>query len=120
MKFISLLINLMCMTNNNNIKKNTDYSDFYKANNYINNFKNTRNDTSGMDERPDINIDTIEQLAEINMNIHRKRVLDALINPSVATLQKIDIINEYDILPSTMRINIYEGGLLDDFNFTIF
>ena len=120
MKFFSILIRLMCMTNNNNIKKKTDYSGFYKTNNFINNLKNTKNDTSGIDERPNVYNDYIEELSQIYINIHKKRVLDALINPNIATLQKIDIINEYDILPSTMKINIYEGGLLDDYNFTIF
>jgi hypothetical protein len=54
----------------------------------------------------------------INMNFQRKKILDVLISPNVATLQKIKIIDDYDILQIDLN-NLFNGGLLDDFDFDI-
>jgi len=116
MKILSIFLKLMCISNNKiHYKKlNEQY-----ANLLNNNIQELNlNDTSGFDQRYN-DTDNLDDLLNININIHRKRILDALINPDVATLQKIDIIKKYNILDHTMKNNIYAGGLLNDFNFTI-
>jgi hypothetical protein len=61
--------------------------------------------------------DSIENRIKIMQFLRKKRVLDALLNENVATLQKIDIIKQNDILDESMGPNIYAGGLLDDYFF---
>ena len=116
MKFFSVFLKLMCISNNkiHTKKSNEQYNNFFNNNIPELNL----NDTSGFDERFN-DIDKFDDLSNINININRKRILDALINPDVATLQKIDIINKYNILDDSMKINIYGGGLLNDYNFII-
>ena len=115
MKILSIFLKLMCISNNKIHKKlNEQYT------NLLNNNmpELNSNNSSGYDKRFS-DIDELENLADININIHRKRILDVLINPDLATLQKINIINKYNILNDNLNINIYAGGLLNDFNFTI-
>ena len=116
MKFFSIFLKLMCIPSNkiHNKNLNEQYTNFFNNNIPELNL----NDTSGFDERYN-DIDKLEDLSNINININRKRILDALINPNISTLQKIDIINKYNILDDCMKINMYAGGLFDDFNFII-
>ena len=75
---------------------------------------------TGLDHRMIIDpTDKQSYLHNININYHKKRVLDTLISPNVATLQKIEIINKYDIFDDSIGPNIFAGGLMDDFNFEI-
>ena len=110
------ILKLMCLSNNKyNINNKSSHERF---NNFLrNNNIDEKMNTTGIDQRPLINIDNDLELMNININIHRKRILDVLINPNVATLQKVDIINKYNIL--YIDNNIFNGGLLDDFNFDI-
>lgn len=111
------ILNLMCLSNNkyniNNKSSHERFNDFLKNNNI-----NEKTDTSGNDERPLINVDNDLELMNNNINFQRKRILDVLISPNVATLQKIKIIDDYDILQINSN-NIFNGGLLDDFDFDI-
>ena len=75
---------------------------------------------TGLDHRMMMDpTDKLAYLYNININYHKKRILDTLISPNVATLQKIEIINKYDIHDNKMGPNIFAGGLMDDFNFEI-
>ena len=124
MKLFSIFFNLMCLNNNKIYTKNSSdrYINFLNANN-INYIKKNNNSSaihSGVDERPKMEHDEDIELININVNFHKKRILDSLMNDNLATLEKIDIINKNFILPDTFIVNISSGGLLYDFNFEIF
>ena len=85
----------------------------------------TRN--TGLDERisvlPDIvdgpNLD-YELLSKINENFYKQNVLSILTNPNINELEKINTINRYLLYVQTdPPVNIYAGGLIDDWEFDI-
>ncbi len=117
MKYFLCLFQFMCLYKESILPINTaKYSSF---NTFLNNNNYTYN--TGIDYRYPIHSDNdIDELIEqININYHKKRVLDTLISPNIATLQKIDIIKKYDIFDNKMGTNILAGGLMDDFNFEL-
>ena len=124
MKLFSIFLNLMCLNNNKIYSKNSSdrYISFLNANNinYIKKNNNSSASHSGIDERPKLEYDEDIELINININFHKKRILDSLMNDNLATLEKIDIINQNLILPDTFIVNITSGGLLYDFNFEFF
>lgn len=124
MQLFSIFLKLMCLNNNKIYSKNSSdrYINFLNANNiyYIKKNNNSSVINAGVDERPNLEYDEDIELINININFHKKRILDSLINDNLATLEKIDIINQNFILPDTFIVNITSGGLLYDFNFEIF
>ena len=95
-----------------NTAKYSSFNTFLNNNNYTYN--------TGIDYRYPIHLDNDndELLEQININYHKKRVLNTLISPNVATVQKIDIIKKYDIFNNKMEANILAGGLMDELNYT--
>lgn len=124
MQLFSIFLKLMCLNNNKIYSKNSSdrYINFLNANNIYHSKKsnNTSTINTGVDERPYLEYDENIELININVNFHKKRILDSLINDNLATLEKIDILNKNFILPDTFIVNITSGGLLYDFNFEIF
>lgn len=59
--------------------------------------------------------DSEKMLEKIQLHFHRKKVLDALEQNGLSTLQKIKIIKrDTTIMDEKMGSNIFAGGLLDD------
>ena len=56
---------------------------------------------------------------EIKNNFMKKKLLEKLKNPSISTFEKIKIIDDFDILHNSMKVDFYKGGLIDDWDFTI-
>ena len=119
MKLFSIFFRLLCSTNNYINKKNSaeQYIHFLNSNNINTEIQNENR--TGIDERPNIYNDLNEELTQINLNMLKKNVFDTLINPDINIFHKIELINKYDIFKTNYSINIYAGGLLDDFNFDI-
>tara|TARA_Y100000991_G_C21944265_1_gene336748 strand:- start:475 stop:840 length:366 start_codon:yes stop_codon:yes gene_type:complete len=61
--------------------------------------------------------DTDEELFKIKKYLEMKKILLILESKKISTLDKLDIINDYNILEYKLGENIYAGGLLDDWNF---
>jgi len=101
----------MCLSNSNNNLHNNLHENI---NQHSITLKN-KVDIKGFDQRPFVDNTNLDL---ISTNIHKKRILNTLICPNVATLEKIKIINDYDIL-NMENNSILNGGLLDDFNFDI-
>lgn len=114
MKLFSFFLNLMCMTNKK-INTNNSHDRFNK---FMQDYRlNNPKNSTGNDERPNIKIDNNEELLNIYTNIHKKKILETLIDSDINILHKIELINKFDILNHSIRVNISSGGLLDDFNF---
>ena len=59
--------------------------------------------------------DSEKMLEKIQLHFHKKKVLDALEQNGLSTLQKIKIIRrDTTIMDEKMGSNIFAGGLLDD------
>lgn len=58
-------------------------------------------------------------ITKIKNNYMKKNILEKLKNPHISTFEKIKIIDEFDILNNSMKIDVYKGGLTDDWEFTI-
>lgn len=115
MTFFYFILHLMCLSNlHNNLHENLHNNLHENLNQYSITLKN-KVDTKGMDQHPFVDNTNLDL---ISTNMHKKRILDTLISPNVATLEKIKIINNYDIL-NIENNSILNGGLLDDFNFDI-
>jgi len=82
---------------------------------------------SGMDERvnkmtdiidgDEINIDL---LANINENFYKKRVLETLQDDKISLIEKMNVLNRYLLYVHTDQpVNIFAGGLLDDWEFEL-
>lgn len=122
--FLFTLSNNVYNSNHNNFSKNlTSMENTLVSQNSFSNFQKYMNGTTdyyntGIDYRCIIDKeDSILNRIKIIEFLRKKRVLDALLNENVATLQKIDIIKKHDILEESMGPNIYAGGLLDDYFF---
>ena len=87
--------------------------------------EDTRN--TGLDERvskmSDIVDDgkiNVELLANINENFYKQRVLKTLENDKISLIEKLEVLNRYLLYIHTdEHVNIFAGGLLDDWNFEI-
>ena len=88
-------------------------------------FKHTRN--AGLDERVsktnniiDTNKLNNELLKKIDENFYKKRVLETLQNNELSTIKKMEVLNHYLLYIHTEEpINLFAGGLLDEWDFEI-
>lgn len=88
-------------------------------------FENIRN--TGLDERVSRMIDIIdteelnnELLTKIDENFYKKRVLETLQNNELSIIKKMEVLNRYLLYIHTEEpINMFAGGLLDDWDFEI-
>lgn len=86
---------------------------------------NTRN--TGLDERVNKMTDIIdthelnnELLAKIDENFYKKRVLETLQNNELSIMKKMEVLNRYLLYIHTEApVNLFAGGLLDDWDFEI-
>jgi hypothetical protein len=111
MKYI-IFINLIKFFISLNIKKNININKFKNDNilNTLNDFtKNNGNDLRNITEPCILN--------DIYINIHKKNLLDNLINNNIPIYYKLKIIEENDILSIPNNNNIENGGLYKDWNF---
>lgn len=61
-----------------------------------------------------------EKLAEIGIYLHKKKVLNSLLNKKFSILDKIKLIErDTEILEDKYASNIMSGGLLEDWEFTL-
>lgn len=59
-----------------------------------------------------------EKLAEIGVYLHKKKVLNSLLNKKISVLDKIKLIErDTEILEDKFASNIMSGGLLNDWEF---
>lgn len=59
-----------------------------------------------------------EKLAEIGVYLHKKKVLNSLLNKKISILDKIKLIErDTEILDEKYASNIMSGGLLNDWEF---
>ena len=92
-----------------------------------NNFdlEDTRN--KGLDERVskmsdivDADKINVELLTNINENFYKQRVLKTLENDKISLIEKLEVLNRYLLYIHTdEHVNIFAGGLLDDWKFEI-
>lgn len=101
--------------NNYILAKDTHISD-------IDEIRNT-----GMDERVNKMTDIIdggeinvELLANINENFYKKRVLETLQDDKISLIEKMNVLNRYLLYVHTEPpVNLFAGGLLDDWEFEL-
>ena len=72
----------------------------------------------GHDTR-NIFIDNDEEMFKINKYLEMKKILKTLENDKVGIHDKLTIIKNYDLLEDNIGNNLFEAGLLDDWNFNI-
>lgn len=81
----------------------------------------------GMDERVNKMTDIIdggeinvELLANINENFYKKRVLETLQDDKISLIEKMNVLNRYLLYVHTdPPVNLFAGGLLDDWDFEL-
>ena len=81
----------------------------------------------GMDERVNKMTDIIdggeinvELLANINENFYKKRVLETLQDDKISLIEKMNVLNRYLLYVHTdPAVNLFAGGLLDDWDFEL-
>lgn len=81
----------------------------------------------GIDERVNKMTDIIdggeinvELLANINENFYKKRVLETLQDDKISLIEKMNVLNRYLLYVHTdPPVNIFAGGLLDDWDFEL-
>ena len=120
-----LAILYFCFCTRLNLSSNsTDDNSFNKYFKSKLDLDDTRN--TGLDERVSRMSDIIdgqldyELLSKIDQNFYKQRVLNKLINPNITEIEKINILNRYLLyFDSDPVVNIYAGGLLDDWEFEI-
>ena len=125
------------LTNLNNLNR---FKNFYNVNNYSYvNHTRTYTHNTGNDERyfnynyllyhNNVSFQEIydnkkekEEYELFNLTNYRrkKKLLDTLISPNVATLQKYNLIYENTVFIGIKKINISEGGLFNDYYFPNF
>lgn len=114
-----------CFCANTNITPSqveTTKFNFFKNNLDLNQTRNT-----GLDERVSIMSDIIqdteinyELLASIDENFYKKNVLDILKNDNIPLIQKMNTLNRYLLyIHDGPAVNLFAGGLLDDWEFEI-
>lgn len=59
------------------------------------------------------------ELFNIKKFFYYKKILNQINNTDISIYDKLNIIENENILDRKMGINLFEGGLLDDFNFEI-
>ena len=59
------------------------------------------------------------ELFNIKKMFHYKKILNQINNTNISIYDKLNIIENENILDREMGINLLKGGLLDDFNFEI-
>tara|TARA_B100000424_G_scaffold185760_1_gene144102 strand:+ start:18790 stop:19155 length:366 start_codon:yes stop_codon:yes gene_type:complete len=60
-----------------------------------------------------------EELQRISIHFKQQNLLYLLKNNDLSIFEKIDLIEKYDILYSNISSNIFNAGLLDDWEFNI-
>lgn len=61
-------------------------------------------------------IDESNELNKIIKNFKNKDLINRLRSDNLSTEDKLDLIEKYDIF-NKKYVNLFEGGLMDDFNF---
>ena len=65
------------------------------------------------------NIQNENELFNIKKFFYYKKILEQLNNTKISIYDKVTIIENENIIDQKMGINLFKGGLLDDFNFEI-
>ena len=60
-----------------------------------------------------------EELERISIHFKKQNLLFLLENNELSIFEKIDLIDKYDTLSVNISSNIFNGGLLDDWEFNI-
>ena len=60
-----------------------------------------------------------EELERISIHFKKQNLLVLLKKDDLSIFEKIDLIEKYDCLPNNMTSNIFNGGLLKDWEFNI-
>lgn len=60
-----------------------------------------------------------EELERISIHFKKQNLLYLLKNDDLSIFEKIDLIEKYDTLSSNISSNIFNAGLLDDWEFNI-
>tara|TARA_B100000424_G_C22865494_1_gene461015 strand:- start:356 stop:727 length:372 start_codon:yes stop_codon:yes gene_type:complete len=82
---------------------------------------------TGMDERVNKMTDiidggeiNIDLLTNINENFYKKRVLETLQDDKISLIEKMNVLNRYLLYVHTEPpVNLFAGGLLDDWDFEL-
>jgi len=114
--FLIIINYVMCMCSKFNLKKiniNLDNIETYK---FLDN--EAGKGLEGHDTR-NIFIDKDEEMFKINKYLEMKKILKTLENDKIGIYDKLTIIKNYDLLEDNIGNNLFEAGLLDDWNFNI-
>ena len=114
--FLLIINYVMCMCSKFNFKKiniNLDNIETYK---FLDN--EAGKGLEGHDTR-NIFIDDDEKMFKINKYLEMKKILKTLENDKIGIHDKLIIIKNYDLLKDNIGNNLFEAGLLDDWNFNI-
>jgi len=106
----------------NKIQNNNSILDNDKHITDLNEIRNT-----GMDERVNKMTDiidggeiNIDLLTNINENFYKKRVLETLQDDKISLIEKMNVLNRYLLYVHTEPpVNLFAGGLLDDWDFEL-
>mgnify|MGYP003339083578 CR=1 FL=1 len=77
------------------------------------------NSQNGHDGRYNKIENNSEELYNIARFLELQKILNKLESKKIGTIEKLKIIEYYDILENNYKNNLYVGGLLDDWNFNI-
>lgn len=111
--FINYVVCMCSKLNLNKININLDNIKTYK---FLDN--EAGKGLEGYDTR-NIVIDNDEEIFKINKYLEMKKILKTLENDKVGIYDKLIIIKNYDLLEDNIGNNLFEAGLLDDWNFNI-
>jgi hypothetical protein len=59
------------------------------------------------------------KITEIHNNINKKKLLDNLKNENISIINKLQLLNELENPNNINQINLFNGGLFNDWNFLI-
>jgi hypothetical protein len=102
-----------------NLFEHLRYNEFADSNDLCVDENEDENSQKGHDGRYNKIENRTEELFNITRFLELKKILTKLESKKIGTIEKLDIIEYYDILENNYKNNLYVGGLLDDWNFNI-
>ena len=119
--FLSILYLLTTNPNDNFYTRKTSIIDVNM--NYADYFSKPINHSAGYDSRfmhqSMKSLKEKEELERISIHFKKQNLLFLLENNDLSIFEKIDLIEKYDTLSVNVSSNIFNGGLLDDWEFNI-